>query len=79
MPLGQGYTVEAQWTGAEEFRGIQVLVFEPVPGKFPDQEPPKPEAQTQYHENVSWKPPQGASDNISTLHISIKVYNSSAQ
>ncbi|MEP7294319.1 MAG: hypothetical protein ABI835_21195, partial [Chloroflexota bacterium] len=41
MPLGMGYTVEAQVTGKEEFGGIQIIVYEPKPGKFPDQ-PPKP-------------------------------------
>ncbi len=40
MPLGQGYTVEGQLTGREEFGGIQIIVFEPKPGKFPD-EPPR--------------------------------------
>jgi hypothetical protein len=39
MPLGQGYTVEAQVTGTEEFGGIQILVYEPKPGRFPDQPP----------------------------------------
>jgi hypothetical protein len=41
MPLGMGYTVEAQITGEERFGGIQVIVYEPKPGKFPDQ-PPQP-------------------------------------
>jgi hypothetical protein len=40
MPLGMGYTVEAQVTGKEEFGGIQVIVFDPKPGRFPD-EPPR--------------------------------------
>jgi hypothetical protein len=40
MPLGMGYTVEAQVTGKEEFGGIQIIVYEPKPGKFPDQPPP---------------------------------------
>lgn len=40
MPLGMGYTVEAQVTGKEEFGGIQIIVYEPKPGKFPD-EPPR--------------------------------------
>jgi hypothetical protein len=40
MPLGMGYTVEAQVTGKEEFGGIQIIVYEPKPGKFPDA-PPK--------------------------------------
>jgi hypothetical protein len=34
MPLGQGYTVEGQVTGKEEWGGIQIIVFEPKPGKF---------------------------------------------
>jgi hypothetical protein len=42
MPLGMGYTVEAQITGEERFGGIQIIVYEPKPGKFPDQ-PPRPQ------------------------------------
>src|SRR5262245_15578796 len=42
MPLGQGYTVEAQLAGAEEHGGIQLLVFQSKPGRFPDQPPPRP-------------------------------------
>ena len=34
MPLGMGYTVEGQITGKEEFGGIQIIVYEPKPGKF---------------------------------------------
>lgn len=41
MPLGSGFTVEAQVSGAEEFGGIQILVYEPKPGRFPDQPPPE--------------------------------------
>lgn len=39
MPLGMGYTVEAQVTGEEKFGGIQIIVYEPKPGKFPDEPP----------------------------------------
>jgi hypothetical protein len=39
MPLGMGYTVEGQVTGAETFGGIQIVVYEPKPGRFPDQPP----------------------------------------
>lgn len=42
MPLGEGYTVEAQVTGKEEFGGLQIVVFEPKPGIFPDTPPPLP-------------------------------------
>lgn len=37
MPLGLGYTVEASMTGMENVGGIQVRVYEPLPGKFPDE------------------------------------------
>lgn len=39
MPLGMGYTVEGQISGKEEFGGVQIVVFEPKPGKFPDKPP----------------------------------------
>lgn len=39
MPLGMGYTVEGQVTGKEEFGGLQLCVFEPKAGKFPDTPP----------------------------------------
>lgn len=42
MPLGQGYTVEAQLTAQEQFGGIQVQVYDPQPGIFPDEPPPPP-------------------------------------
>ena len=41
MPLGMGYTVEGQLTGEERFGGIQIMAFEPKPGRFPDK-PPEP-------------------------------------
>jgi hypothetical protein len=43
MPLGMGYTVEGQLTGKEEFGGLQVVVYDPLPGKFPDQPPARPD------------------------------------
>lgn len=39
MPLGFGYTVEASMTGSENVGGIQIKVFEPRSGKFPDNPP----------------------------------------
>ena len=39
MPLGMGYTVEGQVTGDERFGGIQLVAFDPKPGRFPDQPP----------------------------------------
>ncbi len=39
MPLGLGYTVEAAITGKEKFGGLQVVVYEPKPGKFPEEPP----------------------------------------
>jgi hypothetical protein len=40
MPLGSGATVEGQLTGTEKFGGIQVCIYEPLPGRFPDRPPP---------------------------------------
>ncbi len=42
MPLGMGYTVEGQVTGKEEHGGLQIIVYEPRPGRFPDEPPPPP-------------------------------------
>ena len=42
MPLGLGYTVEAALTGDERRGGLQLTVFEPRPGRFPDAPPPAP-------------------------------------
>jgi hypothetical protein len=39
MPLGSGVTVEGQLTGEERVGGLQFVVFEPKPGRFPDTEP----------------------------------------
>jgi len=39
MPLGKGYTIEAQLRGDEEVGGIQLRIFEPKPGRFPDHPP----------------------------------------
>lgn len=43
VPLGRGHTIEAQVTGEEKVGGLQILVFEPKPGRFPDAPPPEPE------------------------------------
>jgi hypothetical protein len=40
MPLGMGYTVEGQVTGKEEHGGLQIIVYEPKPGRFPERPPP---------------------------------------
>ena len=39
MPLGGGYTVEGQLTGKEEVGGVQLVAFEPKPGRFPNRRP----------------------------------------
>jgi hypothetical protein len=53
MPLGLGYTIEAQVTGEEVWGGVQIVVFEPKPGKFPDTPPAKPEVDLQTYEMMS--------------------------
>ena len=58
MPLGSGYTVEGQITGAEEFGGIQILAFEPKPGWFPDAPPPRDATEPQaMYSPVTGPPP----------------------
>jgi hypothetical protein len=37
--LGEGYTIEAQLTGEESLGGLQIRVYEPEPGRFPDRPP----------------------------------------
>lgn len=39
MPLGLGYTVEASLSGREDVGGLQITVFAPKPGIFPDAAP----------------------------------------
>ena len=39
MPLGMGYTVEGQLTKKEQLGGIQIRVYEPKRGRFPDRPP----------------------------------------
>lgn len=41
MPLGLGYTVESSLTGTDTIGGIQLTVFEPNPGRFPESPPPR--------------------------------------
>jgi hypothetical protein len=40
LPLGSGRSVEAQLTGGESDAGLRVRVYEPRPGRFPDEPPP---------------------------------------
>ena len=47
MPLGLGYTVEAALSGDEKHGGVQITVYEPKPGRFPDTAPPERAAGSQ--------------------------------
>lgn len=40
MPIGLGVTVEGQLTGVETHGGLQIRVYDPKPGRFPDAPPP---------------------------------------
>jgi len=42
MPIGSGATIEGQITGSEEHGGLQLVCFEPKPGRFPEQPPAIP-------------------------------------
>jgi len=39
MPLGLGYPLEAEMTGKEHVGGLQIMVFAPKPGRFPETAP----------------------------------------
>jgi tetratricopeptide (TPR) repeat protein/transposase len=39
MPLGKGYTIEAQVTDEEVHGGFQLVVFDPQEGRFPNDDP----------------------------------------
>jgi hypothetical protein len=39
MPLGQGYTIEAQITDEERFGGFQIVIMDAVDGRFVDRDP----------------------------------------
>jgi hypothetical protein len=43
MPLGEGYGVEASYPDLVERGGLEIVAFEPHPGRFPDHPPPRPE------------------------------------
>jgi tetratricopeptide (TPR) repeat protein len=43
MPLGKGYTIEAQITDEEKHGGFQIAVFDPRPGRFPEVDPKQTE------------------------------------
>jgi len=42
VELGEGRSVEAALTGREVEGGIQLAVYDPLPGRFPDEPPPAP-------------------------------------
>ncbi len=39
MPLGQGYTIEAQITDEERYGGFQMVIMDAVDGRFPNRNP----------------------------------------
>jgi len=44
MPLGKGYTIEAQITDEEKHGGFQLAVFDPRTGRFPEEDPNEKDA-----------------------------------
>jgi hypothetical protein len=57
MPLGMGYTVEGQVTGKEEHGGVQIIVYEPKAGRFPDVPPPRPRYELTQSGTLEGAPP----------------------
>lgn len=58
IPLGLGYTVEAQVSGAETHGGVRILVYEPKAGRFPEEAPPALEPKAPVR--MGWKHAGGA-------------------
>lgn len=44
VPLGSGYSIESQLRGTDAIGGLQVIVFEPKPGRFVEPPPAEPDA-----------------------------------
>jgi len=44
MPLGKGYTIEAQVTDEEKYGGFQLAIFDPRCGRFPERDPDQTKA-----------------------------------
>ena len=44
MPLGKGYTIEAQTTDEERYGGFQLAIFDPRAGRFPEEDPKEKKA-----------------------------------
>ncbi|MCX6982874.1 MAG: hypothetical protein NTV08_19295 [Verrucomicrobia bacterium] len=53
MPLGEGYTIEAQVTDEEKHGGFQIVVFDPKAGRFPERDPEELEAAYAYRKRRS--------------------------
>lgn len=51
MPLGQGYTIEAQITDEEKFGGFQIVGYQAKEGRFPERDPAVDERIRQEEEN----------------------------
>lgn len=68
VPLAQGYTVESQVMGGVETGGIRIKVFEPKPGIFPDQPPPK-----SHMERVMHSPQLVSTDNEFGIGAGAKI------
>src|SRR5947208_12077202 len=46
-PLGTGTTIESQLSERDEEGTMRIVVFEPQPGRFPDEAPPAPTSPSQ--------------------------------
>jgi hypothetical protein len=76
MPLGQGYTIEAQMTDEEKFGGFQLVAYEAVDGYFLERDPDldesitKKESRRKRQEDMLMAAPLGVSFSISDIRAS---------
>jgi hypothetical protein len=64
MPLGQGYSIEGQLSGQESAFSLQILVYDPLPGLFPDQPPPARPFEPVMGEPLSFAAPSEADQSL---------------
>jgi hypothetical protein len=64
MPFGEGYSIEGQLRGQESVFSLQLVVYDPRPGLFPDQLPPARPFEPPVGKPLSLAAPAGADQSL---------------
>jgi hypothetical protein len=74
LPLDDARTIEAQLRGRGEVGGIQIRVHPPRPGRFPEEEPPRPSRGSSRQAGGQWASAPGARlPNVSTPTLMVWI------